>query len=52
MGGQQKQFGWPLRCPKCPPKEYFGVLKVPGDAAGIKIPYACPNCGTRLVATK
>jgi len=48
---RRESFGWPLRCPSCPAKHYYGRLKVPGDAAGNKISLHCPNCGTRLVAT-
>jgi hypothetical protein len=37
-------YGLPLKCPKCPPEHYFGMLKVPGTKA---VP--CPNCNTALV---
>jgi ssDNA-binding Zn-finger/Zn-ribbon topoisomerase 1 len=40
-------YGLPLRCPKCPAKNYFGMLKVPGVKA---VP--CPNCGTGLMALR
>lgn len=40
-------YGLPLRCPKCPYKDYFGLLKHPGVKA---VP--CPNCGSTLVAVK
>jgi len=49
---RREPFGWPLRCPSCPTKHYFGRLKVPGDAAGNKMVLKCPNCGTRLAAVK
>jgi len=49
---RREPFGWPLRCPRCPPKHYFGILKVPGDAAGNKAAYSCPNCGTKLESVK
>jgi uncharacterized Zn finger protein len=38
------KYGLPLVCPKCPPKEYFGYLKLPGLKT---VP--CPNCGTTLI---
>jgi ssDNA-binding Zn-finger/Zn-ribbon topoisomerase 1 len=40
-------YGLPLRCPKCPEKHYYGMLKVPGVKA---VP--CPNCGTSLIALR
>jgi ssDNA-binding Zn-finger/Zn-ribbon topoisomerase 1 len=40
-------YGLPLRCPKCPPESFFGMLKVPGNKA---VP--CPNCGTPLISMK
>jgi len=40
-------YGLPLVCPKCPPKHFFGKLKLPGEKA---VP--CPNCGTKLVARR
>lgn len=39
----QHGYGLPLVCPKCPPKNYLGILKVPGSKA---VP--CPNCGSIL----
>ena len=49
MGGAGQPhipYGLPLHCPKCPPKHYFGALKIPG----VKVK-PCPNCGSALVAT-
>lgn len=47
-------LGLPLRCPKCPPKFYFGTLK----AAQLPTPKVkpgkndrCPNCGSKLEPT-
>lgn len=40
-------YGLPLRCPKCPAQQYYGMLKVPGNKV---VP--CPNCGTPLVALR
>lgn len=40
-------YGLPLKCPKCPRKHYYGMLKVPGSKA---VP--CPNCGTTLIAIR
>lgn len=40
-------YGLPLRCPKCPPTEFFGMLKIPGRKAVL-----CPNCGTGLISMR
>ena len=40
-------YGLPLRCPKCPPGEFYGMLKRPGIKA---VP--CPDCGSQLIATR
>lgn len=42
--------GLPLRCPKCPSKHYYGILKaetVPTETVKIGND-VCPNCRTRL----
>lgn len=44
MGGR---YGLVLVCPKCPEKDYYGMLKTPGNKA---VP--CPNCGSTLVALR
>jgi hypothetical protein len=40
-------YGLVLICPKCPPKDYYGMLKTPGNKAT-----PCPNCDTPLVALR
>jgi hypothetical protein len=40
-------YGLVLICPKCPSKDYYGMLKTPGNKAA-----PCPNCGTPLVALR
>lgn len=40
-------YGLVLICPKCPPKDYFGMLKTPGNKAS-----PCPNCGVALIALR
>ena len=40
-------YGLVLVCPKCPPKDYFGMLKTPGNKSA-----PCPNCGAALVAKR
>lgn len=48
---KQRQFGLPLKCPKCPSKWYFGMLKGSAPTGQIKVSASdtCPNCRTRLV---
>lgn len=43
----KRPFGLVLKCPKCPPKDAFAMLKIPSTKA---IP--CPNCGSRLVPSR
>jgi hypothetical protein len=48
-------LGLPLRCPKCPPKHYFGTLKgdsVPTQMVKFGKADVCPNCRTPLVNPK
>lgn len=49
---ERRTLGLPMRCPKCPPRRYFGVLK--GEAVPTAlVKYGkndnCPNCKTPLV---
>lgn len=41
------KYGVPYRCPKCPEKEFFGLLKVPHEKLR-----PCPNCKSRLVKSE
>lgn len=44
--------GLPVRCPGCPPKYYYGVLKgadVPTDKVRLGKADVCPNCNKRLI---
>jgi len=48
-----KTFGRPLKCPKCPPKHYFGLLKgqeIPTELVRIGRSDVCPNCNTPLTS--
>lgn len=41
-----------MRCPKCPPRRYFGVLKgevVPTHLVKFGRSDTCPNCKTMLI---
>ena len=40
-------YGLVLVCPKCPTKDYYGMLKTPSNKAA-----PCPNCGAPLVPKK
>jgi len=40
-------YGLPYRCPKCPRRHAYGMLKVPGTKL-----HPCPNCGSALVLAK
>lgn len=42
---QVRPYGAPLTCPKCLPKNYYGVLKLQGGPKQIR----CPNCNTLLI---
>jgi len=43
-------YGLPLKCPKCPEKDYFGYLKG-SDRKGWES-YPCPNCKTILIPAR
>ena len=48
-------LGLPLRCPKCPAKHYFGVLKgetVPTEMVKFGRSDVCPNCRTPLICSR
>jgi len=50
-----RTLGLPLRCPKCPSKHYYGILK--GETVPtIMVKYGksdvCPNCRTLLVSRR
>lgn len=42
-----ENFGAPLKCPKCPERQYYGWLWLPNLKS-----HPCPNCGTRLINAK
>jgi len=48
-------FGLPMKCPKCPPRRYYGILKgeqVPTHLVKFsKTKDLCENCKTPLVPT-
>jgi hypothetical protein len=44
MASKKYRYGIPYRCPKCPEKEFFGLLKIPHEKLK-----PCPNCRSRLV---
>jgi len=47
-----KTYGQPLKCPKCPSKHYFGVLKgqeIPTELVRLGRSDVCPNCHTALI---
>lgn len=48
MSAERRQYGTPFRCPKCPPKHFYGALHIPN----IKNITHCPNCGTKLVRSR
>jgi hypothetical protein len=43
-------YGLPLKCPKCPEKDYFGYLKG-SDRKGWES-YPCPNCKSILIPAR
>ena len=47
MNGKPYKYGIPYRCPKCPPREFFGLLKIPHEKLK-----PCPNCRSRLTPSK
>ena len=50
----KRTLGLPMRCPKCPPRRYYGVLKgeaVPTHLVKLGKGDTCPNCNTLLVPT-
>lgn len=47
-------LGLPIKCPTCPPKHYFGVLKgeqLPRERVKLGAD-KCENCGTKLVPAR
>jgi hypothetical protein len=48
-----RTLGLPLKCPKCPSKNYFGVLKAPQvPTVLVKLDGrsdVCPTCETALI---
>lgn len=40
----EPKYGIPYRCPRCPEKHFYGLLRVPNERLR-----PCPNCGSRLV---
>lgn len=46
MGEGATSTAQPFKCPSCPSKHYYGVLKLRGTR-----PLPCPNCSTPLIAT-
>lgn len=51
---KRRSLGLPMRCPKCPPQRYFGVLKgeaTPTHLVKFTLADRCPNCKTPLVPT-
>lgn len=52
--GKARTLGLPMKCPSCPPRRYFGVLKgeqVPTDLVKFGKTDVCENCKTTLVPT-
>lgn len=48
-------LGLPLRCPKCPPKHYYGILKgetVPTGLVKFSRSDVCPNCREPLISAR
>lgn len=49
------QYGLPLKCPSCTPKNYFGVLKgeqTPKSQLKVGKGDTCPNCRHKLVPAR
>lgn len=50
-----RTLGLPLRCPKCPSKHYYGILKgetVPTTLVKYGKADVCPNCRTPLECSR
>ena len=50
-----RTLGRPVKCPKCPSKHYFGILKgqdIPTELVRIGRSDACPNCHTPLISAE
>lgn len=47
MKGKKKGYGCPYRCPECPEKNFYGVLKRDHEKAP-----SCVNCKTRMVPSR
>lgn len=50
----KRTLGLPMKCPKCPERRYFGLLKgeqTPTKMVKLSGSDTCPNCKTRLIPT-
>jgi predicted Zn-ribbon and HTH transcriptional regulator len=51
---EKRSLGLPMRCPKCPSRRYFGMLKgenIPTKLVKFTQADKCPNCKTALEPT-
>ena len=48
MASPRKEPCLPYKCPKCPPKHFYGKLYIPWESDAPE-KWVCENCGAKLV---